>query len=116
MTIKSKILLGLILAVTIPVISTSVLVSRQSSELIFQSTQKSLDAVTKNKANAVESYFKTIKHQVQTFSENKMVVDAASYLSGEFETFVDNNELSGEDLEEQRKQLSQYYFGQFNKQ
>ena len=116
MNLKSRILIGLVLAVCVPVLVTSMVVSQRSSDIILNASENSLSAVSKNKAVAVESYFKTIKSQLESFSENKMVVDAAIDFKREFHGFLNQNDIDEAQITEFKSSLSQYYFGDFSEE
>lgn len=116
MTLKSKILITLVLAVCAPVIITSFLVSQMSTSLIVDTSRNALNAVAKNKSNSVVSYFDTIRHQMETFSDNRMIVDATVRLKKEFKSFIAANQIQDEELQNMRRDLTKYYVGDFSEQ
>lgn len=116
MTLKSKILLGLILAVSVPVVISSAVVLHRTSNIIYEGKQQSLSAITKNKVVAVESYFKTIQSQMESFSENEMVVKAAMEFKREFHRYLDANQLDVSRIQSMKQELSEYYVGDFSEQ
>ena len=114
MNLKTRILVAMILAVCSPVLVTSIVVSQRSSDIILSGNEQSLSAVAQNKA--IESYFNTIKNQLASFSEDKMIVDATIAFRREFSSFLKNNQIDSTTLSKYRKDLSQYYFGDFSEE
>ena len=82
--------------------------------MILNGSTKSLSEVSKNKAVAVESYFKTIENQLKSFYKNKMVVDAAFGLKREFKRFNRVNGATGRRILDQKADLAKYYLGDFS--
>ena len=72
-----------------------------------------LEAVREVKQEAVERYLQTVERQVQTFSENRMIVEAMSNFKDRFSTFIDFNDIDEVVLEKQKKALYQYYDKEF---
>ncbi len=78
------------------------------------------EAMEKLRANrdvkraAVERYFQSIRDQVVTFSEDRMIVEAMRGFRDAFRQFRAENEISDADLETQRQALLTYYTGDFS--
>ncbi len=72
-----------------------------------------LTAVREVKRAAVERYFQSIRNQILTFSEDKMVVDAASEFPAAFRQVVNQAGLTDTDIQRMRAELLTYYTDQF---
>ncbi|MAT70711.1 MAG: hypothetical protein CMJ58_14445 [Planctomycetaceae bacterium] len=66
------------------------------------------------KANQIEKYFETIRDQVLTFSEDRMVVSAMHKLGDAFDSYRDQAGVDEQALAEQRSELATYYTGEFS--
>jgi len=66
------------------------------------------------KRAAVERYFQSIRDQIVTFSEDRMIVDTMKGLRDAFQQFRAENGLSEDDIEAQRRALRTYYTGEFS--
>lgn len=65
------------------------------------------------KKNQIEMYFNTIRDQVLTFAENKMVVNAMSKFPEFFQEYRFENDFSESQFSEMRQELATYYTGDF---
>ncbi len=72
-----------------------------------------LSAVRQIKKSAVESYFETIRSQVITLSQNRMIVDATRRFRSHFHNYVDERALSPEQLESMKRRLRTYYDNEY---
>jgi methyl-accepting chemotaxis protein len=72
-----------------------------------------LESLRDNKKAFVEHYFNSIKDQVLTFSENRMVVEAMRDFPGKFSQFRVENNITPADLVTQKKAVLDYYTNQF---
>jgi len=82
--IATKILLVTV-SITLAVIVVSLMVSNYSTRMALeQEAFNRLTAVREVKSQQIEDYFQSIRHQVLTFSEDKMIVDAMRTFSGAF--------------------------------
>jgi len=73
-----------------------------------------LTAVREVKRAAVERYFQSINHQIITFSQDQMVVDAMRQFREFFRNFRSENDFSKAELERMRHELLTYYTGEFS--
>ncbi len=74
---------------------------------------RKLTAIRQTKKNSIEDYFHTLENQVITLSEDRMVVDATIKLKRMFKSYRDELAIYGDEIETKRKELSEYYTGQF---
>ncbi len=118
MKIKNKILLsGLIIAilpVTIASFTVRDIAASQSREALESAAKERLLSTRELTKDHIESYFKIIRGQIKSLSENKMVIDAANgfKLSNNvgFGTFMGNRE---QEIKKEHKQMNDYYNNTF---
>lgn len=72
-----------------------------------------LTAVREMKGSQVEDYFKTIKDQITTFSEDTMIVDAMKEFSGAFDAVGRDLKITDSDLNDLDEKLKAYYENEF---
>ncbi|MFH1416875.1 MAG: methyl-accepting chemotaxis protein [Planctomycetota bacterium] len=75
----------------------------------FQKLQANRDV----KRAAVERYFQSISDQILTFSEDRMIVQAARDLKRAFRNYTKETQASEDAIQAQKKELNQYYTGDF---
>ena len=84
-----------------------------TSNAIMQQATDRLTAVRTIKANQIQSYFHTIQDQIQTFSEDRMVIQAMSDFKAGKRTIQADNEGTEASVGEMRKQVERYYKSEF---
>jgi len=72
-----------------------------------------LTAVRQIKKNAIESYIQTITDQVNTLSDNQMIIDAMRGFAYAETRFMGDNDIDAAKLVTMRAELRTYYEGQF---
>ena len=111
--IRNKVLLVLIPSVLVTICAIAYLSVQASQEALKTAAFNQLVAVRELKASQIEEYFKKIRNQVETFSENKMIVDAMEDFSASFDTMPFDIRPSQGDLSAAKQRLSTYYATQF---
>jgi anti-anti-sigma regulatory factor/HAMP domain-containing protein len=84
-----------------------------AEEALTDQAFKQLVAVREMKANHVEDYFTGISDQVLTFSENRMIIEAASAFRAAFRNLETELALDRNQIREYERQLRIYYQDQF---
>lgn len=87
--------------------------SEQASEDMRQKITSALGAQHALKKESIESYFESIRDQVLTFSEDRMIVDAMREFTGAFRSYRDQLGLDDQDVDQLRDKLATYYDGDF---
>lgn len=91
--LKTKLLSGGIALVAIPLVMATIAIemvaSDTGSQAIEGQASQRLIAVRDIKQSQIEDYFGTIKNQVLTFANDKMIIDAMEDFSSSFKTFKD---------------------------
>ena len=79
-----------------------------------QKAEDRLVALRDIKRAQIQDYFNSIRDQILTFSENKMVVDAIAELPDVFNSYRDEAHVDDDQLKQQRQKLLAYYTGDFS--
>ena len=103
-------LLPLILLSIALVSSISILIAQR--ELEEQAFNK-LIATREIKATQIENYFSQIRHQIETFSENHMVISAMKDFAAAFKTIFEERNLTPEAETALQTRVAEYYQGNF---
>ena len=114
--LKNRLLFALLSISLIPLSVLGLSMYYLTSDAIMEQATARLTAVRTIKANQIQSYFHSIQDQIQTFSEDRMVIQAMSDLKNGMETIQAENEVTEEALTEMRKQVSRYYSSEFVRQ
>ncbi len=118
MKLKQKVIIGATLLGAIPVVIGSIILERvagkTSHEALERAEQEKLVAVRDATARGIEDYFKTIRNQMITFSESRMVVEAMVDLKKSFRSYQRETQVSG--IESLRSELGSYYSGDYTRQ
>jgi methyl-accepting chemotaxis protein len=113
MKLGSKLLVAFLAVGVVPLAVLGGVALWNSSSSLSHQAFSQLQAVRDTKADEVERYFRGIEHQVLTFSENLMVLDAMERLPDLFRWFRNENGVDEARLEEMRRDLAGYYAGDF---
>ncbi len=113
MGMGAKVIILFLVAGIIPFTVMGILGHRSASTSLQEQAFNQLVSVRETKKKQIEDYFSTIRKQVHTFSEDKMVVDAMKEFKASFKEFQKENELTDTQLEEYRSSLRSYYTGDF---
>jgi len=115
MNIKNKLVLGSSLLAAIPAILAGTLIGSVATETAREALEtqakNQLVAVREQKRAQIEEYFATLQSQVQTFSNDRMVIDAMKDFKSAFYSF--REEALGEQMNRYRAELVTYYTGDF---
>ncbi|MFQ5965183.1 MAG: methyl-accepting chemotaxis protein [Candidatus Scalinduaceae bacterium] len=97
----------------VPFAITGVVSYRAASTSLKEQSFNQLVSVRETKKKQIEDYFSTIRKQVRTFSENRMIVDAMKEFKVAFKDFQKENNIADSQLGEYRTALRTYYTGDF---
>ncbi|PAJ75934.1 hypothetical protein CJF42_02620 [Pseudoalteromonas sp. NBT06-2] len=111
MKIRTKLLSMMSIMAILPLILLASILSKTSIESLFtsleQEQKRALIASREQKKQQIEGYFKNIENQVNTFSNNLMVIEAAKLFSQNFYNInLDISKITPE--------LRSFYFNEFN--
>jgi methyl-accepting chemotaxis protein len=116
MGMGTKVILIFLVAGLVPFGITGMFSYRSAGTALEQQAFNQLVSVRETKKKQIEDYFSTIRKQVQTFSGNKMIVDAAKDFKNAFSEFRTENLISDSDINEYKFALNNYYSGDFENQ
>ena len=111
-SLKQKVLITLVAAGLIPLLVIGVLSGYLATNALQKQAFNQLITVRDSQKQQIENYFQNISDQIETFSDNRMIVDAVK--SFRFAYKLLPNELDLEtNLDDYRQKLSEYYRGDF---
>ena len=84
-----------------------------SREALTGSSYAQLTSIREMKKYQVERYFQLIRKQVQTFSEDRMIVDAMREFKGAFHNLPEELATEEAELKQQRDNVRRYYQGEY---
>ena len=113
MGIRTKIIILILIAGFVPFVIAGMLGYRTASLSLKKQAFSQLVSVREAKKKQIEDYFSNIRKQIQTFSENRMIIDAMKEFKDAFNEFQESNPASASQLEEYRTALWSYYTGDF---
>jgi methyl-accepting chemotaxis protein len=112
----AKVITLFLIAGLVPFGITGVLSYNSASTSLKQQAFNQLISVRETKKKQIEDYFSTIRKQVQTFSGNRMIIDAMKEYKVAFKDFQAENRIEAAQLEEQRTALKTYYTEDFTEE
>ncbi|MFK7736878.1 MAG: methyl-accepting chemotaxis protein [Pirellulaceae bacterium] len=89
------------------------LVQGQTRTALLEGKSESLVALRDLKRQQLQQYFAQIQNQVQTFSENQMVVAAMRGFQDSFTSYAGQRQIAEPDIQRMRDELRGYYAGPF---
>ncbi|ODS30074.1 MAG: Methyl-accepting chemotaxis protein [Candidatus Scalindua rubra] len=108
-----KVICLFLIAGLVPLAVIGILSHSSSSTSLKEQAFSQLVSVRETKKKQIEDYFSTIRKQVRTFSENRMIVDAMKEFKTALKEFRKQNDITDSKLEEYRSALKTYYTGDF---
>ncbi|MEM8944607.1 MAG: methyl-accepting chemotaxis protein [Planctomycetota bacterium] len=87
--------------------------SDRAAEDMYDKVSSSLQAQHALKKESIELYFQSIRDQVLTFSEDRMIVDAMREFSSAFKQYREQADITTDQIAEQKADLATYYNGEF---
>jgi methyl-accepting chemotaxis protein len=113
MTVKSKIILSLIVSCLVSIMVIGFLGYSIGKDALKESTFQKLTALRSAKTMQVEDYFSQIRKQMKTFSENRMVVDAMKNFKPAFHGILDEVLIEPSELKKYEQSVRGYYQSEF---
>jgi methyl-accepting chemotaxis protein len=113
---STKVIALFLIAGIVPLGVMGMLGYKSSSTSLKKQAFNQLVSVRETKKKQIEDYFSTIRKQIQTLSEDRMIVDAAIYFKDTFSDFKMENSISDIKLKEYRAALKNYYTSDFTEE
>ncbi|MFQ5965201.1 MAG: ATP-binding protein [Candidatus Scalinduaceae bacterium] len=114
--IRTKIITLFLITGIVPFAVTGILIHRAASTSLKKQAFDQLVSIREMKKKQIENYFSTIRKQIHTLSEDKMIVDAMKGFKDALKDFRKENDISDSQLEEYRSALKTYYAGDFTEE
>ena len=113
---KNRLLLGLLAISLVPLMVLGLSMYYLASDAIMQQAKDRLAAVRTIKANQIQSYFHSIQDQIQTFSEDRMVIQAMSDFDRGVRSLNGEEHFSVEAATQMKNQLERFYRSEFSRE
>lgn len=114
MKIKTKLTINAVTLALVPLVTTAIILGwlavDRSTVTIEETAKNQLIAVRDTKKIQIEDYFATIRNQVLTFANDKMIIDAVRKMKDAF-----NQVPFGLDREQEMSKLKPYYANEFDR-
>jgi methyl-accepting chemotaxis protein len=109
MKLRAKVALSVLAVALPPFLAMAGLLSWQARTALENEAYSKLEAMRENKRAAVERYFKDIEHQILSFSEDGMVVDAMRELPDLVKAFREQNGVDAQEAKRMSAGIRSYY-------
>ena len=116
MKLKTKLMLALLSAGLLPLFIAGIVINDVTTSALEDNAFNQLISVSENKQNHIEDYFKQIRNQILTFSEDAMIVQAMKEYKEAFWTLPEELNIGEEDIGEYRKMIMEYYTDHYAKE
>ncbi|MDH5516857.1 MAG: methyl-accepting chemotaxis protein [Gammaproteobacteria bacterium] len=109
LNIGTKVLAVFLSGSLLSIISVAVISVNVANSALNDESFNKLTAVREIKAGQIEDYFSTIRNQIETFSENRMIVSAMKDFRRSFHSVTDELRLSNTQVNNLDSRLKNYY-------
>jgi methyl-accepting chemotaxis protein len=114
-SLRTKLLGAFLIVGLLPFACIALLSLYQAQQAIGNQAFAQMESVRDGKKGEVERYLQTISNQIETFSQDHMVVSAMAEFTGAFPLFAAENGIDAGELDRQRGELAQYYRNDFSR-
>lgn len=114
MKLKAKLLTAFLCVGIIPFVILALVAVNKAGNALYKQAFAQLESVRDIKKGELERYFKTIKDQAVTFSNDRMIIEAMSRFNETFDSFTAENDWGDEKISEFRTKLATYYRNDFS--
>ena len=120
MKLKTKLIVGSILLAIVPVWIGGSIITWQANEearlALAEQAKKQLISIREMKKNQIEAYFQTIRDQILTFSNDRMIIEAMKDFKPAFKNFRKEIQSSNQDVNLWKSALATYYQKDFTEE
>ncbi|MEE8317900.1 MAG: methyl-accepting chemotaxis protein [Candidatus Omnitrophota bacterium] len=116
MSMGAKVITLFLIAGIVPFAVVGILGYKSADTSLREQAFNQLVSVRETRKMQIEDYFSTIRKQIQTFSEDRMIIDATNMFRDAFQYISEENLSSDSLLEEYRTALKTYYTGDFTEE
>ncbi len=114
LNLKLKLLIAFLCVGIIPFAIMAIVALNKAESALSTQAFAQMQSMRDVKKGQVLHYLQTIKDQVLTYSENRMIISAMDEFSRAFKSITDENELSDQEIANLRKKLATYYHKDFS--
>ena len=116
MKLGTKLLLTFLAVGVIPFTVIGIISLNKSSNALKKQSFSQLESIRDIKKNEVTRYIQTVKDQMITFSENRMIIEAMQQFDSAFDDFIEENGITADNLQSMRQKLFTYYKNDFSEE
>jgi methyl-accepting chemotaxis protein len=116
MKLGTKLLVAFLAVGVIPFAVIGVISLLKASSALEKQAFAQLESIRDVKKKQVARYLQTVKDQMLTFSEDRMIIDAMGQFGQAFADFKPENGITPEDLQSMRQRLFTYYKNDFSQE
>ncbi len=120
MKLKTKLIVGSILLAIIPIGVAGSIITWQANQeariALEEQVKNQLISIREMKKNQIEAYFQTIRDQVLTFSNDRMIIEAMKDFNAAFRNFQEEIQGTSQDINSWKTSLSKYYQKDFTEE
>lgn len=113
LTIKSKLIVSFLFIGLLPILILSYIIYQNSKSAIEERAFSHLTSMRETKGKQIENYFQFIQKQIQTLSEDQMIIDATMAFKATFNNIKSNTESFKGKLPTYEQNLKSYYTSEF---
>ena len=111
--LRTKFLVAFLIVGLIPFSVIGILSLMKTKAALSHQAFNELEAVRDIKKNQAEQYLLTLRNQIVTFSEDKMIVESMLKFKQAFNGFIGENGLTADEILSMKEKLKTYYTGEF---
>lgn len=109
----TKVLSGFLAAVIITILSISIVSYNIASDGMHHEGIQKLTAIREIKGSQIESYFQNVRNQVETYSENRMIIDAMKDFKSSFHSIKNELDVDQDALNAMQNSIRSTYESEF---
>lgn len=108
-----KFLIAFLAIGIIPFMTIGLVSLNKAKESLSHESFAKLESIRDIKKNQINRYLNTLKNQILTLSEDRMIIDAMVRFEQSFNDFIQENELTEDSIKTMKEKLYTYYAGDF---
>ncbi len=114
MKINKKLVISFLVTGVIPLFILGIVTSWLASDGLEKQAFDQLESISEIKKSAIIRYFNNIEYQIETFSEDKMVVNSMRDFKVFFKNYRNQLDIPDQNIDEMRESLKTYYTEDFS--
>lgn len=114
LSLRKKLLAAFLVVGLLPFTIMAIVSFLNAKSALYNQAFAQMQGMRDVKKGQIEKYLQTIENQVLTFSEDRMIASAMLKFSEAFENFIQENDLSENEISRLNNKLSNYYRNDFS--